>query len=182
PAWGYLLDTGRCSSTRGRTRTGTAFRPGDFLPTSAFAAPRGFVVWSTPSPWPCGFRCPPSALYTFPCGLGSAFARTSRPGRSPSLTGFTSSISRRGLNFHKSPASTISPPGQAPCYARRPAPAALLRALGMTSTFQLFTSYDFPRFGGCHAHPHRYLSRGARVPGERDFPPLVRQRDLLERR
>jgi hypothetical protein len=28
--------------------------------------PRPFVVWSTPSPWPKGFRCPPSALYTFP--------------------------------------------------------------------------------------------------------------------
>jgi hypothetical protein len=30
-----------------------------------------FGVWSTPSPWPRGGRCPPSALYTFP--------RTGRP-------------------------------------------------------------------------------------------------------
>ena len=39
-----------------------------------------FVVWSTPSPWPFGFRCPPSALYAFPSaplsdGLGSVSTR-----------------------------------------------------------------------------------------------------------
>lgn len=60
-----------------------------------------FVVWSTPSPWSCDFRCPPSALYTFPevSGLGSASTRARRSGSSPTLTGFTSKISRRGLNF-----------------------------------------------------------------------------------
>src|SRR5690242_13364433 len=56
----------RGNGARSRTRTGTALRPADFRPTSAFAAPRGFVGWSTPSPWPRGFRRPPSALYTFP--------------------------------------------------------------------------------------------------------------------
>ena len=25
-----------------------------------------FGVWTIPSPWPCGFRCCPSSLYTFP--------------------------------------------------------------------------------------------------------------------
>src|SRR5258706_12550688 len=51
---------------RGWIRTSTALRPGDFRTTSAFAAPCGFVVWSTPSPWSRDFRRPPSALYTFP--------------------------------------------------------------------------------------------------------------------
>jgi hypothetical protein len=66
------------------------------------------VVWSTPSPWPCGRRCPPSALYTFPgsCepGLGSALARMHRhPGRSPNLTGVTFGVSPEGLKFASSP-------------------------------------------------------------------------------
>ncbi|NYT23172.1 hypothetical protein H0A73_06125 [Alcaligenaceae bacterium] len=71
----------------------------DFLPTSAFAASAHalFVGWSTPSPWPVGCRCPPSALYTFPAvlaGLGSALARMpEHPGLSPNLTGFTSGVS-----------------------------------------------------------------------------------------
>ena len=58
-----------------------AFKGGGFSYHFGFRRPArcGFVVWSTPSPWPCGFRCPPSALYTFPCnalrGLGSASAR-----------------------------------------------------------------------------------------------------------
>jgi transposase len=61
----------KCScGARGRSRTDTLLRAVDFLITSAFAALSAlslrFVVWSTPSPWPCGFRCPPSALYTFP--------------------------------------------------------------------------------------------------------------------
>ena len=44
-----------------------------FLPATAFAARscagsarERFGVWTIPSPWPCGFRCCPSSLYTFP--------------------------------------------------------------------------------------------------------------------
>jgi len=53
------------SGAQGRTRTGMASRPGDFRTTTAFAAPRGFVAWSTPSPSSRDLRRPPSALYTF---------------------------------------------------------------------------------------------------------------------
>ena len=65
-----------------------------------------FVVWSTPSPWPCGCRCPPSALYTFPSagGLGSALARARCcPGRSPTLTGVTRRVSPAGLKLFQVP-------------------------------------------------------------------------------
>ena len=85
-----------------------ALRPGDFRTTSAFAAPCGFVVWSTPSPSRCRIRCPPSALYTFLVArLGSALSRSQpRPGISPNLTGFIAPVSRRALNLIKSPVST----------------------------------------------------------------------------
>ncbi len=77
-------------------------------------ASAAFVVWSTPSPWPCGFRCPPSALYTFPdfSGLGSALARIC-PGPSPSLTGFAFGLSPERLKFQllESTASTSSATG-----------------------------------------------------------------------
>lgn len=85
----------------------------DFLPTSTFAAsaPALFVGWSTPSPSPCGLRCPPSALYTFPwtlrSGLGSALARAlARPGRSPTLTGSPQEFPPEGSNCFKSLVST----------------------------------------------------------------------------
>src|SRR5258706_8973210 len=113
-----------------------ALRPGDFHPTSAFAAPRGFVVWSTPSPWSRDFRCPPSALYTFPLarawlGVGS----DNGPGRSPSLTGFTSRISSRGLNTSLSPLCLpISPLGLERDVTRSPldVPPAISRRHRMT--------------------------------------------------
>jgi hypothetical protein len=72
------------NGARGRSRTDTLLRAADFPPTSAFAAPM-------PGSWSGarlhhgrlrGFRCPPSALYTFPLwhrGLGSASARESAP-------------------------------------------------------------------------------------------------------
>src|SRR5260370_33322129 len=58
----------------GRSRTGTGLAAlRIFVPATAFAArslrriaPEGFGVWTIPSPWPCGFRCCPSSLYTFP--------------------------------------------------------------------------------------------------------------------
>jgi len=67
------------------------------------------VVWSTPSPWPCGLRCPPSALYTFPregawLGVGSGAG----PGLSPTLTGVISGVSPGALKFLKSLVSTNS--------------------------------------------------------------------------
>ena len=83
----------------------------DFLPASAFAAggfsrrkKPPFVGWSTPSPWPCGFRRPPSALYTFLrwqawLGVGRARGR----GRSPNLTGFTPGVSARRLKLFQVP-------------------------------------------------------------------------------
>lgn len=96
----------------------TSLAAEDFLPTSAFAAvafeEAAFVVWSTPSPWPFGLRCSPSGLCTLPgsfaSGLGSALARTHRPGSSSSLTGFTSRISPRGLKFGLSPLRLPIPP------------------------------------------------------------------------
>ena len=49
------VGSGVCGA-RGRSRTDTLLKAADFPATSAFAAPgrirRGFVVWSTPSPWP----------------------------------------------------------------------------------------------------------------------------------
>ena len=66
---------GSRDGARGRSRTDTLLRAADFLPTSAFAAAHcAFVVWSTPSPWSFDFRCPPSALYTFP-GFHRGLAR-----------------------------------------------------------------------------------------------------------
>jgi hypothetical protein len=48
-------------------------RPTDFRTRYGFRrpipreiAPEKFGVWTIPSPWPCGFRCCPSSLYTFP--------------------------------------------------------------------------------------------------------------------
>ena len=48
-------------------------RPTDFHTRYGFRrpirrgiAPDRFGVWTIPSPWPCGFRCCPSSLYTFP--------------------------------------------------------------------------------------------------------------------
>ena len=108
-----LREQGRLRiGARGRNRTGMTVRSRDFLATSTFAASALalFVVWSTPSPWPGGRRCPPSALYTFPtmeAGLGSALARMpEHPGRSPTLTGFTSGVSPRRLKLFKSLVST----------------------------------------------------------------------------
>jgi hypothetical protein len=90
PVWGVR-------GARGRSRTDTLLRAVDFHSTSAFAAPSivaRFVVWSTPSPWPRGFRCPPSALYTFPlAGAWLGVSSNTRSGPSPTLTGFTSKIS-----------------------------------------------------------------------------------------
>jgi hypothetical protein len=108
PVWGVR-------GARGRSRTDTLLRAADFPTTSAFAAPGAL-----PGSWSgarlhhglFGFRCPPSALYTFPRakrGLGSASARARTPGPSPSLTGFTSRISPRGLkSLSESAASTNS--------------------------------------------------------------------------
>ena len=81
-----------------------------------------FVVWSTPSPW-CDVphvRCPPSALYAFPSDnlsdkLGSASTRPNGghwSGPSPTLTGFTSGVSPRGLNYSSPLCLPIPPPGQ----------------------------------------------------------------------
>ncbi len=88
-----------------------ALRRGIFLPLRLSPPAHAlFVVWSTPSPWPCDRRCPPSALYTFPdveSGLGSALARIpGHPGLSPTLTGFTSDVSLRRLKLFKSLVST----------------------------------------------------------------------------
>ena len=103
---GAARPTSACDGARGRSRTDTLLRAADFRTTSTFVAPahrlRGFVVWSTPSPWPHGCRCPPSALYTFPRVAWAWFGVSSsgkRTGPSPSLTGFTSQISPRGLKW-----------------------------------------------------------------------------------
>jgi hypothetical protein len=63
------------SGARGRSRTDTLLRAVDFLISSAFAAlsavaqvrdlEHAFTI-------ACGFRCPPSALYTFPLSEGLA--------------------------------------------------------------------------------------------------------------
>src|SRR5690606_4335041 len=57
-------------------------------------------------------RCPPSALYTFPAGLGlgSALARAVGPGRSPNLTGATPGVSPGGLKRSSSPLCLPIPP------------------------------------------------------------------------
>jgi hypothetical protein len=76
-----------------------------------FRRQRGRCSWSGARLHPSldGRRCPPSALYTFPqrlsaSGLGSALARTlAHPGRSPTLTGFTSRVSPEGLKFLQVP-------------------------------------------------------------------------------
>jgi hypothetical protein len=55
-------------------------------PTSAFAAPSGFVVWTFPSPF--GFRrvrCLPSSLYTF--SIAGAWLGITTAKASPTLTG-----------------------------------------------------------------------------------------------
>ena len=122
----------KLGGARGRNRTGTP-RGGGFSYHFGFRRPvAGFVVWSTPSPSSFDIRCPPSALYTFPCvqGLGSALARTNGPGPSPSLTGFTSRISSRGLKlcWSESPASTSFTTRAEPHYILpRPQKARCLR-------------------------------------------------------
>jgi hypothetical protein len=43
--------------------------------------PKAFGVWTIPSPWPEGFRCRPSSLYTFPArGLARDCRRPDRYG------------------------------------------------------------------------------------------------------
>jgi hypothetical protein len=59
---------GRPDSNRHRPFGPTDFhtRHGFRRPILRGSAPEGFGVWTIPSPWPCGFRCCPSSLYTFP--------------------------------------------------------------------------------------------------------------------
>ncbi len=98
---------------------------------------RTFVVWSTPSPSPCGLRCPPSALYTFPrdrAGLARRRLGRARPGRSPSLTGATWAVSRAGLKSSSPLCLPVSPLGRGAAAGRsepaRPRSAADFTASG----------------------------------------------------
>ncbi len=83
-----------CGPTDFHTRYG--FR----RPILRETAQDGFGVWTIPSPWPVGFRCCPSSLYTFPLpGLA----------RDRHLKGFPEFEQFCILNFLKSTQCDLSP-------------------------------------------------------------------------
>lgn len=102
----------------GGIRTRKAFRPTDFLTTTAFAAraQARFVVWTMPSPCIARamFRREPSRLYTLlgsiEPNLSSALPSAQAEKVSPTLTPFTPEFPAEVLKLTSSPSRMPFPP------------------------------------------------------------------------